>query len=345
MKIKRKGKGTLLLMMVFLLIFVSVFSVSWGDVKIPFRETYSILLRLLKNSILGISEKKGSWDTIIFNIRLPRILAAIAVGMGLSSVGCAYQGIFRNPMADPYILGISSGATLGAAIMIVLGKGTVFSGIGPVTAGAFTGALVTTILVYLIALKDRKIVSATLLLSGVAVSYLISAFVSIILAFSEKNVSRIIYWTMGSLTGLSYRQIFFILPFVIGGSLVIRRYADELDIMSMGEDAAVTMGVDTEKVKRNLLLVSSLVVAVCVSFTGVIGFVGLMVPHAARLIAGPSHRKLIPFSMVTGALFLVISDTVARSLVDSAELPIGAVTAVFGAPYFLWLLAGQGRKK
>lgn len=339
MKYAHKNYLPLFIGLIAALILGALFSISLGDASISMGQTASILWnRALE--LLGMGEGVGGpAQIILFNIRIPRILTAMFVGAGLAGVGCAYQGVFRNSMADPYILGISSGATLGAALAITLGSGESYAGFGTVTLAAFAGAMLATFLVYQLAMRRKHASLTALLLSGVAVSYFLSALVSILLVFDEENVSRIVYWTMGSLASVSYLQIGILIPVVILGSWLLYRNWRELDLLSAGEEVARSLGVETRKVKIRILIESSLIVAVCVAFTGVIGFVGLMMPHIMRLLVGPSHQRLIPFSMLAGSLFLLLADTIARSLIDGAELPVGAVTALFGAPYFIWLLA------
>lgn len=339
----RKNYVPLFLGLVLLLLFFCLISVTLGDASISLSETAGILWNKIRGLFGGAPSSGGSGEIILFNIRIPRILTAVFAGAGLAGVGCVYQGVFRNSMADPYILGISSGATLGAAIAISFNLGDTSLGFGTVTLAAFAGALLATVLVYQLAMRHSRTSVTSLLLSGVAVSFLLSSLVSIILVFDEKNVSRIVYWTMGSLAGVGYGQIAILAPVVLIGSLLLLASWRELDMMSSGEEVARSMGVATDKVRVRLLIYSSLIVAVCVAFTGVIGFVGLMMPHIMRLIVGPSHKRLIPFAMVAGAIFLLFSDTIARSLIDSAELPVGAVTALFGAPYFIWLLGRRRR--
>lgn len=343
MKKETKRYLPLFLLLALLLVFLSIFSVTQGDATITVKETITII----GNKLLGLlgrgSDLSGPKETILFNIRIPRIMAAGIVGAGLAGVGCAYQGVFRNSMADPYILGISSGATLGAAIAISLGISESVAGLGVVTVASFAGALLSTFLVYSLAMRRNRISMTSLLLSGVAVSYFLSSVVSLILVFNEKDVSKIIYWTMGSTAGVSYGQLGLLIPVVILGSLLLYSNWRELDILASGEEIAQSLGVETNWLKIKMLVFSSLIVAVSVAFTGVIGFVGLMMPHIMRIIVGPSHRRLIPFSMIAGAIFLLFADTIARSLIDSAELPVGAVTALFGAPYFIWLLTRNKR--
>lgn len=339
MKKKNKSALPLFLALALLVLILSLFSIARGDAAISPGETVTILWNRILRLFGGGSDLSGPRETILFNIRIPRILTAIFAGAGLAGVGCAYQGVFRNSMADPYILGISSGATLGAALAITLGVRETVLGFGMVTIFSFAGALFATFLVYSLAVRRNRVSLTTLLLSGVAVSYFLSALVSLILVFDERNVSRIVYWTMGSLASVSYLQILILAPVVFLGSLLLYANWRELDILSSGDEVASTLGVDTKGVKVRILIISSLIVAVSVAFTGVIGFVGLMMPHIMRLIVGPSHRRLIPFAMIAGSGFLLLADTLARSLIDSAELPVGAVTALFGAPYFIWLLS------
>ena len=343
MKKKMKNYVPLFLSLVAILLVLAIVSVTLGDASIPVRETGQILWHKLLE-FLGLGDSIGGpREIILFNIRIPRIIMAIFVGAGLANVGCAYQGVFRNSMADPYILGISSVATLGAALAISLGISESVSGFGAVTLAAFAGAMGATVLVYSLAMRRHRATTTSLLLAGVAVSYFLSAIVSLILVFDEQNVSRIVYWTMGSLSSVSYQQIAILIPVVLLGSFLLYSNWRELDILSSGEEVARSMGVETDKVKVRILIYSSLVVAVSVAFTGVIGFVGLMMPHIMRIIVGPSHKRLIPFAMMTGAIFLLLADTIARSLIDGAELPVGAVTALFEAPYLIWLLTrGKG---
>lgn len=344
MKKKTSFKNLFILSLILLFI-LSILSMSMGDVDIGFFETYKIALKNFL-SLFGLNYSFDSvYELIIKNIRIPRILTAIFVGAGLGAVGCSYQGVFRNPMADPYVLGVSSGATLGATLMIIFEKTNNFMGITMITLGAFVGAVITTIAVYLIASRKGKIETSILLLSGVALSYLLSAIVSLIIVFDEKNVNKIIFWTMGNLSASGYKQLQIIVPSVIIGCVILLMYSRQLDILSTSEDVAITLGIETSSLKKKIMLISSFLVAVCVSFTGIIGFVGLMVPHIMRNIVGPLHKRLLPFSMVGGAIFLLISDTLARSIIDSAELPVGAVTAIFGAPFFIYLLFKRKRGK
>lgn len=311
-----------------------------GITEIPFAEANRILFKSLFHITLGNAPVDPGQMAIIWNIRLPRIILCFIVGGALAVCGAAYQGIFKNPMADPFILGVSSGAALGAAIGIVLGFEATLLGLGGKTLLAFAGAILTIFLVYAISRVGRRVPISNLLLSGIAVSQTLSAFMSIIMIFNINDMQQIMFWTMGSFNGKGWAQVKIVLPFIVIGTLFLLTTVRELDIMLLGEDTAMQLGVDTEKLKRRVLIASSVIVGAAVSVTGIIGFVGLVVPHVVRIISGPKHRVLIPFSMVFGGAFLVFCDTLARSLL-SQEMPVGVITAAFGGPFFIFLLRRQ----
>lgn len=281
---------------------------------------------------------------IVLNLRLPRIILAALIGMGLSMVGAAFQAIFKNPMADPYVLGVSSGAAVGATTAIVLGLNTVFLGIGIITISAFIGSLITTFVVYNIARIGNKIPTVTLLLSGVAVSFFLSSIISLLMVFNRDDLAKIIFWTMGSVSTATWQQVITLMPFITICFILMIAYSKDLNIMLMGDETAKSLGVEVEKVKRLILILSSIVIAVCVSVSGVIGFVGLIIPHIVRMIFGSNHKVLIPFSLIFGALFMIIADTFSRTLAAPAEIPIGAITSLIGAPYFIYLLMKLKKK-
>jgi len=327
------------------LFFTVVLSSMMGAASISFTEAIGIFLSripLLGNLFNTPYEK--SHILIIFNIRLPRILLAAVVGMGLSVVGAAMQGMFKNPMADPGVLGVSSGAALGAAIAISMGMQKFIFGIGLVTLFSFIGAIATTVIVYSISRVGGKLPTVNLLLSGVAVSFLFSSVISIIMIFDRNKMENIVMWTMGSISAASWKQVAIIAPVVLLGTLAIFIYAKDLNLLSTGSDTALSLGVEVEKTKKILLVISSVLVGACVSVSGVVGFVGLIIPHIIRLVLGSDHRIVLPFSAVTGAIFLVLCDTMARSLVPPSEIPVGAITSIFGAPFFIYLLMKSKRK-
>lgn len=339
--IERRGYYKALFFAVLLVVIVlGVFVSTLGAADISFITAVKILIRNIP--VIGESlirqETSSNYETIIMNIRLPRILLSAVIGMGLSVVGAAFQGMFRNPMADPYIVGVSSGAALGASLAIVFGTKFIFGTFLSVQFAAFTGAIVTVVCVYQIARVGTRVPSVTLLLAGVAVSSMASAVISVLMIFNRDQADSIIFWTMGSVSAARWEQLGYLVPVVLSGTLIIMVFSKDLNLMMAGDDTAHNLGVEIDKSKRILLMVSSLMIAFIVSSSGIIGFVGLIVPHAIRLMLGPDHRVLIPFSALGGAVFMMICDTIARTLLAPMEIPVGAITALFGAPYFIFLL-------
>nr|WP_284438659.1 vitamin B12 ABC transporter permease BtuC [Halomicroarcula laminariae] len=273
-------------------------------------------------------------EQIVMQIRLPRILLAAVVGFSLAAAGTIMQGIFRNPMADPSIIGVSSGAAVGAVGFIVVGGALPF-GLG-LRGAAFAGALVAAFGVYLIATENGRTPVATLLLAGVAVQTFLGAVVSFLLLNAGESVRQALFWLMGHLKGASWPEVWSSLPLVVVPFALLLLYARDLNVMLLGEEDAGSLGIEVERTKRILLALSALATAAGVAVAGIIGFVGLIVPHVMRLLVGPDHRILLPTSALAGASFLVATDTLARS--GSAEIPVGIVTAALGAPFFLYLL-------
>ncbi|MDS0283660.1 vitamin B12 ABC transporter permease BtuC [Haloarcula onubensis] len=271
---------------------------------------------------------------IVMGIRLPRILLGAVVGFALAAAGTIMQGIFRNPMADPSIIGVSSGAAVGAVGFIVAGASLPF-GLG-LRAAAFAGALVAAFGVYLIATENGRTPVATLLLAGVAVQTFLGAVVSFLLLNAGESIRRALFWLMGHLKGAAWPEVWTSLLLVAIPFALLLVYARDLNVMLLGEEDAQSLGVEVERTKRVLLALASFATAAGVAVAGIIGFVGLIVPHVMRLLVGPDHRVLLPTSALAGASFLVATDTLARS--GSAELPVGIVTAALGAPFFLYLL-------
>lgn len=343
---KRIYYRTLLLITIAILFVLIILSSTLGVANITFIQTMKILLSKIPfiGAFIDLSNVSNTQVLIITNIRLPRIFMAALIGAGLSVVGASFQAIFKNPMADPYVLGISSGAALGASIAIVMGLQFTFLGVNLVTIFAFFGAILTTIIVYSIARTGTKIPTNVLLLAGVSVSFLLSSLISLIMIFNREQVEQIVFWTMGSIASANWQQVLSLLPFIVLGCTLMIIYARDLNIMLTGDETASSLGVDVDKVKKILLVISSIIVAACVSVSGIIGFVGLIIPHMIRLLVGPDHRTLLPFSTIGGAIFMIIADTLARTLVPPAEIPVGAITSVFGAPYFIYLLIKNKKK-
>lgn len=337
---KRRFLNLIFTISVIALFIIIIISSTLGVANISFFQAIKILLSKIPflGDYIAIDNIKSTSIKIVLNIRLPRIILASLVGAALSIAGTAYQGMFKNPMADPYVLGVSSGAAVGASIAIILGLEKTFFGLGMTTIFAFIGALLTIFIVYNIAKVGNKIPVVTMLLAGVALSFLLSSFISLIMIFNRQQVEKIVFWLMGSVSAASWKQVIILFPFVIIGIISIYIFSRDLNIMLTGDDTAKNLGIEVEKVKKILLIITSIVVAASVSVSGIIGFVGLLIPHTIRLLVGPDHRILIPFSAVGGAIFMIISDTLARTLIPPIEIPVGAITSVFGAPYFIYLL-------
>ena len=280
------------------------------------------------------------WDEIqhsqiFWQLRLPRVLIGALVGAILSVCGAAYQSIFRNPLTDPYVLGVSSGASLGAAVAILLGLEAWLWGVGGM---ALVAALLTVLLIYRIASIGNRMHTTTLLLTGVCLTLLISAVISFLMVLNQEKMDSIIFWTMGSFGSSTWNDVWMLLPVAVAGIAVVMWHNRDLNLLLAGSEAARSMGCEVERVKRVLLVATTLMVAFAVSTCGVIGFVGLIVPHAVRLLAGPDNRRVVPYAALLGALFVLVCDTLARTLLRPSELPVGALTSIVGAPLFIYLL-------
>jgi len=279
-------------------------------------------------------------QALVMDLRLPRVALAALVGACLAAAGVLYQALFRNALADPYILGVSSGAGLGAALTFAAG-GTGAAVLWAPPLAAFAGALATILLVAALATRRGVMETLSLLLAGVAVSYTLAALTSFVLVVRREQMSRIVFWMMGGLQGATWQQVGIVATMLVAGLAVALVYARELNIMLLGDERAGELGVNVERVKRIILAAASLVVSAAVSVSGLIGFVGLMTPHAARLVLGPDHRLLLPASVISGAIVMVLADLVARVALAPVELPVGIVTALAGGPVFVWLLIRQ----
>lgn len=277
----------------------------------------------------------GPHETIVRSIRLPRIVLGAVVGFALAAAGTVMQGFFRNPMADPSIIGVSAGAAVGAVGFIVLPIAFNPFGLG-LQVAAFTGALIAAFAVYGIATTDGRTPVATLLLAGIAIQTFLGAVVSYLILRSGDSMEEAVFWLMGRLHNTTWTEVWISLPFVIAFYVVLSLYTRDLNVLLLGEEDAHSLGIAVERTKRLLLAASSVITAAAVAVSGVIGFVGLIVPHMMRLLVGPDHRILLPTSALAGATFLVATDTLARS--GSVSIPVGIITAALGAPFFLYLL-------
>jgi iron complex transport system permease protein len=279
----------------------------------------------------------ASAAVILFDLRVPRVVLAVVVGGALGTAGAVFQALFRNPMADPAIIGVSSGAALGAVAVILLGGGFL-GGELAVPVAAFLGALIVAFLVYRLARIGPAVQVATLLLAGIAVAAVISAVISLIMALAGEEVRAIYFWLLGGLAGRGWSTLAGAAPLIVLGLVLAAWSVRDLNAMALGEERAAQLGVEIERFKRLALATGALLAGAAVSVAGIIGFVGLMTPHILRLLVGADHRWLIPASVIGGAAFMVLADLAARTVLAPQEIPVGAVTALLGGPFFLFLL-------
>ena len=324
----------LLIFQVGILILLSILALGIGSVDIPPGEVIDIII----DKICQQTNPEDIHTTIIWDIRLPRVLLALLVGAALGMSGTAMQGFFRNPMADPYIIGVSSGAALGATVALSLGLDFWLWRFNALAFCAFSGALGVTFAVYCIGSRNGKIVPTIVLLTGVGLGALATALTSFLMFYSNSDLHRILYWLMGGLANRRWEHVHMIWPYVLIGCVLLFFFARELNLLLQGDEQARYLGVEVERVKRQLLVISALLTAAAVAVSGIIGFVGLVVPHMMRLLVGPDHRLLFPASMLGGGILLVGADTIARVIIAPAELPIGILTALLGGPFFIYLL-------
>ncbi len=305
--------------------FSFILAASLGSVSIPLRELYGVLLS-------GPGGQEPA-NVILWQVRLPRVILACLVGASLSVAGAILQGLFLNPLAEPYVTGVSSGAALGATVAF-------FFSLSPVpwlSLFALAGSFSTLLFVYSFSREKGRVNVYVLLLAGVAISSLFSSLVSILMVKSGKDLHALVFWLLGSFSGRSWPQVkmsLFLLPFLFLPFL----YVYEMNILLQGEERALELGVEVEKVKKILFLVASILTALAVSVSGIIGFIGLVVPHLSRLLLGPDHRKVIFSSLFLGASVMCLSDLVARVAFAPSEMPVGVVTSLFGTPFFIYLL-------
>lgn len=342
---RQKGKKAFAMalgVMVFLLLLSVILSMSFGSMEILPSHTYAILLE----KIFGIHTDSGltgklSEVNIIWEIRFPRVLLGAAVGAGLSLCGMSMQAAVQNPLAEPYILGISSGASLGATFSIMLGIGTFqWFSVSASSFWGFTGALAAAFLVLLLASMGSKMSSSKLVLSGTVINAMCNALSNFIIfmAGDAHGMQSVKFWTMGSLAGAKWNNIFFPVALTVICSLVFLFQYRNLNTMLLGDEAAVTLGVPVSRYRRIYMIISSLLTGVLVAYCGIIGFVGLIIPHITRAIVGADHRRLTPICILGGSIFMIWADTFARIAIPNSELPIGIVTAMVGAPFFVYIL-------
>ena len=334
----RRHRRLFLLVAALAILVTAAIAATFGSVAIPL-ET---LLRMVAAKMQGAPAVtwSPSWETILFDIRLPRIVLAGLVGGALATSGATYQGLLRNPLADPYLIGVSSGAALGATIAIVFSVNWVVFAVDALPLFAFFGALAATIGIYVLANAGGRATPTTLILAGVALGAFLSAITSFLMFKGDSafRTFQIVAWMMGSFSLSNWQQVLMLLPYLAIGWLVLYLHARYLNVLQFGDTQAQQLGVPVERVTLTLIIATSLLTAAAVAVCGLIGFVGLIVPHAIRLVWGPDHRFLLPMAALVGAIFLILADTLARTLLSPSELPVGIITAFCGAPFFLYLL-------
>ena len=325
---------------------VIVWAVMMGSSNMTLSDSLKTIcakLPIIKEKI-DLSEISTTYEVIIWKVRMPRVLLSALVGGALAIVGAAFQGVFRNSLADPHILGVSSGAALGATVAMLTGISVNFMGLGAIGVLAFLGALVTVFFVYQIARVGGELSTINMLLTGTAMSTMLSAIISLLMIFNKEQIDKVYMWTMGSFSAANWDKVKFLAVFTIVGFIFLISFSSRLNILMLGEDDARCIGVDTVKTRRVIIVVASLLVAAAVSVSGVIGFVGLIIPHSIRIVCGADNKKLLPYAFFVGAIFLTVCDTLARTISAPTEIPVGIITSVCGAPYFIGLIISRRKR-
>jgi len=320
-----------------LLLATIIFATRLGTVNIEPAQIIAITLKRAFGLEFGVTWTAAE-EAIIWQIRLPRVLGAAIVGAGLAGAGVVFQGLLRNSMADPYLLGTSGGAALAATIAFLVPFSLGFATFGFVPFAAFIGALLAVLLVYRIARVGMHTPITTLLLAGFAVSSMLAAIMSALMLLSRGTLERVVLWTLGGVSASGWNMLLAVTPLIALGSALAFWLSNDLDAFLLGEEQAASLGVNVERKKFFLLAVGALMTGAAVALSGLVGFVGLIVPHVTRILLGPGHRLLLPASLLCGAIFLVIADLIARTVIAPQEIPLGVITALLGAPFFIILL-------
>ena len=329
-----------------LLLVLAFLALSAGSSDLGMRQVVEIAAASIPGVGTFLAPRVDPLDRqILLFLRMPRIILSIMVGGALAIAGAVFQGLFRNPMADPYVLGTSSGAALGATLAYAARLDYSLFGLNAVSLAAFVGAFLTTLLVYNLARTGRRVPPTVLLLGGMAVSLLLASVISLIMIFQRQEMYRIVLWLMGGFSTCRWIHVGAVFPYVVLGLGLTSVFARDLNALLLGEEKAQQLGVDSQRLQLVLALAASMLVTAAVSISGIIGFVGLVVPHAVRLMCGPDHRGLIPLSALCGGIFLLVADTAARTVLAPVELPVGIVTSLLGVPLFVYLLKRATRAK
>jgi iron complex transport system permease protein len=343
-RLSSAGYALLVFILIITLVFAMLLAISVGAVSIPLDVSWRVVLNHVLPGLVP-QTWEAIHDQIIWNFRVPRAILAALVGAGLALVGTTLQALVRNPLADPYLLGVSAGASLGAVLVLVIGS-AMFGG-ASLSAAAFMGALASLLAVYVMAQKRGRITPSRLVLAGVAVAYLFSAATNYVLlqARSGQAAQSVIFWLLGSVAGARWPQLPIPILTLVVGILLLIGQARPLNALLAGDEAAASLGVNLNRFRLQVVLITSLLTGVLVAVSGGIGFVGLMVPHLVRLVVGSDHSRVLPAVAISGAIFLVLVDLVARTVASPEELPLNIITALIGAPFFLWLLRRRDRSE
>ena len=320
-----------------------ILSVAVGSVFIA----PDTILRILAGRIPGLAFAQNwpqAFEVILFDVRLPHAALVLMTGAALGSSGAAYQGLFRNPLADPYLIGVASGAGLGAVFALTTRWPNTLLGFYTVPIAAFAGSLATVLLVYALARTGRALPMATLILAGVAISAFAGALTSFLMLQSDDELRRAIAWLLGGSPVAGWEPVLAVLPYLLLGLAGLILSGHTLNVLQFGEEQAAQLGLPVEKAKNLIILTASLTTAAAVAFSGIIGFIGLVIPHTIRLLWGEDYRHLVPLSALGGASALLLADVLARALLAPQTIPVGIVTALFGVPFFLWILRRARRQ-
>jgi iron complex transport system permease protein len=341
----RRRKQVAAVLLILSIIPASLFYLSSGIIDISFPDILRIILSRLPflRSLIDIRGIGETAVTVVELIRLPRLTAGIFIGAGLALSGAAYQGLFRNQLADPYTTGISAGATFGCTLAVIFGFGDTAAGAGSIALFAFFGALLTSALVFSLTGLVRRISSVTILLIGISINLFLSGIVALLLFLNRDKIETIVLWTMGSVSSVTWAKILYTAPLFFIGAAGLFFCARPLDYLVLGHDIAKVHGVPVRKYTYLVIAFSSLITSVCVSLSGIIGFVGLITPNVARLLFGFKHATLFVFSLLFGIIFFQFTDFLARTLLSPAEIPVGILTSIIGVPFFLFLVFKKSR--
>ncbi len=341
-RVRTRQPGLVLSFLFLLLALTILLAARFGTVGIGWEQIVGIVLKRGLGIDLGIHWGAAD-EAIIWQLRLPRVLGAAVVGAGLAGAGVIFQGLLRNPMADPYLLGTSGGAALAATLAFLLPVQLGLFSYALVPVAAFVGALGAVLLVYYLARTGTRTPIMTLLLAGFAASSMMGALMSFFMLLNRSTLERVVLWTMGGISASGWTQLLAVTPLIVLGLALALTLTNDLNAFLLGEEQAAALGVVVERKKFMLLIVGALLTGASVALSGLVGFVGLIVPHIVRLILGPEHRLLLPASVLSGAIFLILADLLARTLISPGEIPLGVMTALIGAPFFIYLLRKSKR--